>query len=406
MKDMYSFDMTYEAAFQTYQDTVAAYKAIFKELKLPVIVAEASSGDMGGDLSHEYLLSHAIGSDTVATCDSCGYAANDEVATSRPAPLGKAGDITAANVCTWRGITKDRKTLVNAWLYKPHDGTSPEDVNIHAVKSVVPDLDTALTGDVLPVWKESVTAATDAANPVRLINVVDSRLAPYVEKLSGSPEIVPADFSTGIKQSTITQGENGASLNLLRLADGDTCSRCESGSLRIDKALELGHTFYLGTRYSEPLDARVSPPDAPGKPVPVQMGCYGIGISRIFGTVAEHLADEKGLNWPSAIAPFQVVVIPTSSGETEQGMLDFYDQLALSGSRSEAPLDVVLDDRKQGFGWKMKDAELTGYPVAVILGKGWKEKGTCEVQCRRLSIKENVPFEAAPAYLRGLLEQL
>ncbi|KAF4123315.1 prolyl-tRNA synthetase [Geosmithia morbida] len=403
MKDMYSFDTTYESAFQTYQDTVAAYKAIFSELKLPVVVAEASSGDMGGDLSHEYLLAHPIGSDTMATCNSCGYAANDEVAASRPVPLSETSDVSASSVCMWRGITKDRRTLVNAWLYKPRYDITPEDVNIHAIKSVVPDLDTSLTGDVLPMWKDALEGAPKDA-PVRLLNVVDSRLSPFVKELADSPEIIPSEFSVGPEHSTITQTNNGSSLNLLRLQDGDGCVRCESGTLRVDRALELGHTFYLGTRYSEPLDALVSLPEAPGKKIPVQMGCYGIGISRIFGTVAEHLADDKGLNWPNAIAPFQAVVIPTS--DTTQDTLDFYDRLSQSGTRSDAPLDIVLDDRKQGFGWKMKDADLTGYPVTVVLGRGWKDKGTCEIQCRRLSVRENISLEAAPAYLRGLLEQL
>lgn len=404
MKDLYSFDLSYKSAFQTYQQVSVAYKAFFDELKLPIIVAEASSGDMGGDLSHEYHLANAIGADTVATCNSCGYAANDEVAASRPAAHAESTDDPASLLCLWRGVSRDRKTFVNAWLYKGRDDTSKEDVNIHAVRSVVPDLDTSITGNALSVWEAAWEKATHEGSPLpQLVNVVDSRLASSVEKLSSSPEIVPPTFGSSLKQTTITRSERNSSLNLMRLMDGDGCPRCESGSLKIHRALELGHTFYLGTRYSGPLDARVTLPESPEKPVPLQMGCYGIGISRIFGAVVEHMADKKSLNWPRAIAPFEVVIVPT--GETTPEILDLYDQLSGRGSSNTA-FDVVLDDRKRGFGWKINDADTTGYPVAVILGKGWRKDRTCEIQCRRLSVKEDIPVDQVPAYLKELLAKL
>lgn len=402
MKDLYSFDVTYESAFETYHQVSAAYKAFFDELKLPIIMAEASSGDMGGDLSHEYHLPHPIGSDTVFTCDSCGYSANDEVAVSRQSTATELRDDIRANLTIWRGISKDRKTLVNAWLYRANDDTTQEDVNIHAVKSVVSDLDTSVTGDLLPIWDDILRKAGDEELP-RLVNVVDSRLAPLIDQLSQSPDIVPPELASRLEQATITKSDDGSDLNLLRLSEGDGCPRCSSGTLQAHRALELGHTFYLGTRYSEPLDARVTMPESPKTPVSLQMGCYGIGVSRVLGAVVEHLVDAKGLNWPRAIAPFEVVVIPTSS--TNEDTLEFYDQLVASiGSGGQ--LDAVLDDRKQSFGWKMKDADTTGYPVAIVLGKGWKEKGVCEVQCRSLSIKEQVPLEDARGYVLELLSKL
>lgn len=404
MKDLYSFDSSYDSAFETYHEVAAAYKAFFDDLKLPIIVAEASSGDMGGDLSHEYHLANAIGADTVATCDGCGYAANDEVAVARPAAHAELGGDPSSRLCLWRGVSKDRKTFVNAWLYKARDDTSEEDVNIHAIKSIVPDLDTSITGDALPVWEAAWKEATKEGSPLpRLVNVADARLASSVEDLSGSPKIVPPQFGSLLEQKTITHAEDGSGLNLLQLKDGDGCPRCESGTLKIHRALELGHTFYLGTRYSEPLNARVALPQSSKELVPLQMGCYGIGLSRILGAVVEHMADKKGLNWPRAIAPFEVVIIPTS--ETTPEILNLYDRLSGSGS-SDTAFDVVLDDRRQSFGWKIRDADTTGYPVAVILGKGWRENRTCEIQCRRLSVKENVPVDEVPAYLKGLLAQL
>jgi prolyl-tRNA synthetase len=133
------------------------------------------------------------------------------------------------------------------------------------------------------------------------------------------------------------------------------------------------------------------------------MGCYGIGVSRILGAVAEHKADERGLNWPRAIAPFEIVVIPTSGVNSQT--LEFHDKLT-SWSSSGPGFDAVLDDRKETFGWKMQDADMIGYPVTIVLGKAWREKGICEVQCRSLSLKDNVAVEDLPLHLNGLLCRL
>ncbi|KAL6887864.1 hypothetical protein GGI43DRAFT_417244 [Trichoderma evansii] len=402
MKDLYTFDLTHDSAVETYRDVAGAYSAFFSDLKLPILVAEASSGDMGGEHSHEYHLSHPIGEDTVASCNSCGYTANDEVAAARSSRQID-GAISTSNFGLWRGITKDRKTLVNAWYPKIGESHSEDSWNIHAVKSVVPELDTSVS-DAAPFWSEALQEAKGQNGEIQLLNVIDSRLSGAFGGLQDELPLLPEDLANShIPQSSISQTPAGIDLNLLRIADGDGCPRCDTGKLEIHRALELGHTFLLGTRYSEPLEASVALPQNPGVPVPTQMGCFGIGVSRILGAVAEQLTDDKGLNWPRAIAPFEVVIIPTS-GVNEQ-TLDFYDSLTKDGSSTTA-LDVVLDDRKEAFGWKMQDADTTGYPVVVVLGKAWREKGVCEVQCRRLSVKENVKAEEVPQYIRTLLEQL
>ncbi|EHK16402.1 uncharacterized protein TRIVIDRAFT_40587, partial [Trichoderma virens Gv29-8] len=402
MKDLYTFDLTVENAVETYRDVASAYSAFFADLKLPILVAEASSGDMGGEHSHEYHLSHAIGEDTVAACSSCGYTANDEVAAARSSRQLE-GAISPSSFGIWRGITNDRKTLVNVWYPRLTNSPSGDSWNIHAVKSVVSDLDTSVS-DAASFWEEAVQQAERHDGKLQLLNVIDSRLATAFEDLHGELPLFPADLAgKEIQQSSISQTPAGEDLNLLRIMDGDGCPRCDSGELEIHRALELGHTFLLGTRYSVPLEASVALPQNPGVQVPVQMGCFGIGVSRILGAVAEQMADDKGLNWPRAIAPFEAVVIPTS-GVNEQ-TLEFYDALTKHES-SAARLDVVLDDRKEAFGWKMQDADMTGYPVVIVLGKAWRENGICEVQCRRLSVKENVKAEDVPQYVAALLQRL
>lgn len=393
MKDLYSFDITQDAATDTYKEVSAAYRAFFADLKLPILVAEASSGDMGGDHSHEYHLSNEIGEDTVAECTSCGYTANDEVAVAR---LSESSAITdPSQFRVWRGITKDKKSLVNVWY--PKTESADEGPNLHAVKNAVAELDTGIS-DGRSLWSEAASQ-----NDIQLLNIVDHRLAESFDTLKDQLPVIPKDIQLPNISSKTIADSNGRPLNLLRLATGDACPKCEDGSLQVHRALELGHTFYLGTRYSEPLEARVTLPQKPSKSVPLEMGCYGIGVSRIFGAVAEHKADDKGLNWPRAIAPFEVVIIPTSKINDET--LKFHDMLA---GRNESGLefDVVLDDRKETFGWKMQDADTTGYPVVVILGKPWREQGLCEVQCRSLGVKESVPVEDVPSFLKELLAKL
>jgi prolyl-tRNA synthetase len=185
--------------------------------------------------------------------------------------------------------------------------------------------------------------------------------------------------------------------------------------LKVQKAIELGHTFHLGTRYSKPMEATVTVPsglvenkstvqgNSPQSEentqdqVPMEMGCHGIGVTRTIGAVAETLADEKGLNWPRVMAPFEIVVVP-GKGLGEDS-LKIYDTL------SAATMDPVLDDRKVSIAWKLRDADLIGYPIIVLLGKKWKE-GLCEVQCRRLGVKQDVKVMDLKGFVENLLRQL
>ncbi|KAK7426858.1 hypothetical protein QQZ08_006604 [Neonectria magnoliae] len=408
MKDLYTFDLTTSAAIETYREVSAAYRSFFSELKLPFIVAEASSGDMGGDLSHEYHLPSAVGEDTVVTCGSCEYAANDEVATARSPPPSNAVAPTS-QIRVWRGISQDRNVLINAWYPQADNGQSDLAPNLHAVKSAVPELDTSIDNTVA-FWEDALSRGK-----AKVINVIDTRLASSFDSLREKLPLLPDNLkSHNAEHSFLGDAETNESLNLVRLADGDGCPKCEEGTLKIHRALEVGHTFHLGTRYSASLDACVMLPQTelpgaageglvPGTRHPVQMGCHGVGVSRIFGAVAEVLADKRGLNWPRSIAPFEVALIPTS-GVIEQS-LDLYDTLV--GRNDFGPgFDIVLDDRKLSFGWKMKDADMIGYPVVVIMGKLWKEGRICEVQCRRLSVDEKVSVEELPAFVSSLLEKL
>lgn len=425
MKDLYTFDVNLESALETYQQVSRSYSNIFREMRLPVLAAKASSGDMGGDLSHEYLLPTPLGEDRVASCNSCDYIVNEEVADT----VAVTKVHTGTPVGVWRGITKDRSTLVNVWYPKESGGQASgdlreytdADVNIFAVKSILPDLDAGVE-DVLPLWAAS--AAEPTQGPVTLINIVDGRLpASVVDSLgAGSVEAAiwpgghcPPPSVSNIVHSRI--GADGKPLNLLRIRTGDKCPHCSTGTLQVEKALELGHTFHLGTRYSNPLEATISAPsstttgvpaksvhskNAPGQAIsPIQMGCHGIGISRIIGAVAEHLADEKGLNWPVAIAPYSCVIIP-GRGVDDEMALEVYRSLYGSMGAETGYLDPVIDDRVKSLPWKLTDADLVGYPVIVVLGREWLSSERAEVQCRRLGIKEMVSIGELPRRVEEL----
>ncbi|KAF9869433.1 prolyl-trna synthetase [Colletotrichum karsti] len=431
MKDLYTFDVSPEAALETYNQVQAAYKGVFNALKLPVIVAKASSGDMGGDISHEYHLPTPVGEDTVITCDACDYTANTEIAETR---AGTTEHITTANTevsaaKVWRGISKDHATLVNVWypgellgelgVEEMHD----VDVSIPAVKAVIPDLDASID-DAMSLWEKAVAPESMSGERMKrrptLINLVDFRLASKKDELLHQqgrlwPLLQSATVMPEIDIITVAKGSDGQGLNVLAARSGDRCPSCDGGILKTRKALEVGHTFHLGTRYSEPLGATVSIPagldsgsDSDVQAVAerasaMQMGCHGIGVSRLIGAVVEHLADEKGLQWPRAIAPYETVIVPATDLAEEAARA--YDEITNPADGSVG-IDAVLDDRKVSFPWKLKDADLVGYPVVVVLGKVWKQTGNCEIQCRRLGIKETVPLAGLRQRVSQLLEQL
>lgn len=411
MKDLYTFDGSVESALQTYNDVRVAYDRIFSDMKLPVLSAKASSGDMGGDLSHEYHLPTPLGEDRVISCNSCDYVVNEEVAST--AISDEAATDSPFEI--WRGITKDRTKLVNVWYPKwtrPLDGGetreyTDQDINLAEVKSLVPDLDTAVE-DALPFWSAAVAAETRTATEI--LNIVDGRLpSSLASSLSGPTPTLPSWPSTltppptPLHPSTLqgsSNNNNNNPLNLLRIRTGDKCTHCSSGHLKVERAMELGHTFFLGTRYSQPLGAVATVPPST-QPSPFQMGCYGIGISRIIGAAAEHLADKKGLNWPAAIAPYSCVVIPGKDADEGEAVQVCREIDGIAGPERRA-VDVVLDDRSKTLPWKMSDADLIGFPVIVLLGREWRDARRVEVQCRRLGVRQAVELADLPAVVAKL----
>lgn len=429
MKDLYTFDISREDALSTYQDARDAYNAFFVDLKLPYMVAEADSGNIGGDLSHEYHLPSDQGEDLVVQCTDCGYAVNEEMTGEQviiPEGHTDTRNLIVEKTGLWRGITRDRSTIVEVVYPKSisliDDGgrshAQAAGVSTIKIKHLVPNVDLSVDmspEDELMINDTFDNAMEDDANTIdegkKILRFHDYRVCD--QSFSKYSLASPAE-------DLAKRSKERRYYNLIKPRDGDPCTKCSQKSIKLTKAIELGHTFHLGTRYSEPLGLSVVPKPSPstnqepqtqsGAPQErnfLQMGCHGIGISRLIAAVASTLSDSKGLNWPSEIAPYQVVIIPRNEHMDKTHLL--VDKINCTNVDLEGGkltmIDTVIDDRDKDFVWKLNDADLVGYPIIVVIGRGWKDR-LCEVQCRRLGIKEDVPLLSLGVRISEILTNL
>ena len=412
MKDLYTFDINAEEALMTYKTVREAYAAFFDELKLPYLVAKASSGEIGGDLSHEYHFPSSRGEDRVISCGTCAHTINEELAGNGSSQALSREHIESqqgngCGFCHWYGVSGDRSTLVQAIFPEKvsrhasgKQSWRESRVNPHPLKQQFPFLDMSVE-DGLKVFQDNTTEKVK-----KIILIYDYRVPHALRDDPSHGDITK--FGEGTLVTVVESRPD-----LVRVETGDKCQVCETGTLVVENAVELGHTFHLGTRYSEPLTASVAVEPAQQGYAPstgqalgyalMQMGCHGIGVSRLIAAVADSLADKKGLKWPSIIAPFQVLIVPTKGQEDAAEKI--YDLLCNS---DKTVLDAVIDDREKEFGWKLKDADLIGYPVIVIVGRDWQTQRQCEVQCRRVAggLKDRVPVKSLQEHVQTLLRHL
>lgn len=410
MKDLYTFDLTEASALETYREVQGAYRAFFDDLKLPYIVAEADPGKMGGSLSHEYHYPSASGEDTILSCKSCSHTFNEEAACAMPLVIQDPAD-----TAVFHGITRDRKTLLNVFYPKPHGSAENEThVNVHKIKAIIPDFDPSVGASALELYFANFSEYKDGKSELgtysQIINLFDLRLPRSVTEPSFSNHSDQPIFPEFIMDkripttSVVSDPTTDAPLNLLKIKAGDACPKCETGHLMVTSAVELGHTFHLGTRYSEPLKAVVANENREWSPV--EMGCHGIGISRMISAVADGYRDENGLCWPRVVAPFEAIVVYKDAAMKADAE-EVYDILSTRGLEScDDGVDVLLDDRERDLMWKMKDADLVGYPVMVVLGRGWGSSKTVEVQIRKTRQKVDVNLEDLREVVEGFLEDL
>jgi len=445
MKDLYTFDVSTEDAMKTYDEVKAAYIAFFDELKVPYLVAEADSGAMGGNLSHEFHFATPAGEDNVWSCDSCSYVANQELVERRID--SNEINLTLQQSVSWLGVTQDKKACVLVLVPNTdiHDGTAVDvtKLNSNSLKRALPEIDLSATTNTSSIFDTLNNDAETNNNPSKttLHILVDSRISalrdgvePLLATITQSfrSRNLVADFSKLRLNLITTDSTTNKPLILNNPEPGNGCPRCPTGTLKVQRCVELGHTFHLGTRYSAPLKALVEVPTQGGSPtsttattsspaattapptpsahrIPVSMGCHGLGISRLIGALASVLSTPSGLAWPRVLAPYEIAIVPSNPNllSAAEELLDDLSTSAFSfEERKSGSLDVVLDDRlDRQLGYKLKDADLIGYPVVLVVGRGWKE-GSVEVQCRRLGVKEEVLRGEVRGRVRELLGRL
>ncbi len=394
MKDAYSFDATDEAAQASYHKMYDAYARIFQRCGLKTIPVEADTGVMGGKFSHEFMVPAETGENEVVFCDGCGYAANVEKATSTVqkseggSQKSEVEKFATPGVLTIEALSKapynvaadcQIKTLVYMVESRPVLILMRGDDQLNEAKLT----GTLGTATFRPGEPEEIFAAL-GAHPGSLGAVTSTlkslELAIYAdERLRDAAEMTTGANEDGFHLRHVAIGRDiqvkqWADLRLVQ--PGEPCPKCGK-PLKVQRAIEVGHVFKLGTKYSQALNALFL--DEGGKQQPCIMGCYGIGVTRTLQAVIEQCNDQNGIIWPVSVAPYSVCITPLSTAPVSEVMKraeQIYADLTARG------IDVILDDRNERPGVKFKDSELVGFPIRVGIGEKSLAKGEVEVKPR------------------------
>jgi prolyl-tRNA synthetase len=409
MKDSYSFDLEPAGLDLSFDRHRTAYLEIFARLDIPVIPVEASSGAMGGKDSTEFMCPSEIGEDLVAHCPACNYAANVEKATSRLDEVADGPGLPAVE----RFATPGVRTIED--LASGYDAPANRQI-----KTLVYVLDGKLTlvlmrGDhalneqkladatgaveIRPAHPEEIKEALGAL-PGSLGAVGVTNLPVLSdEALRGRRDMVTGANTDDFHLRGVDVARDisvGTWADLREVAAGEPCIRCGE-PLELVATIEVGHIFKLGYKFTKAFGITVL--DASGKRVHPIMGCYGIGVERAMAAVVECHHDDRGIVWPVAVAPFSVVVTVAQSEDPESAKVgdSVYEQLTAAG------IEVIIDDRAERAGVKFRDAELTGIPFRVTVGKRGLADSTVEVTTRATGETVKVAIGDVVAHLRGAL---
>lgn len=410
MKDAYSFDATWEGLDESYAKHYEAYKRIFDRCGIEYFVVGASSGAMGGSKSEEFMVKSDAGEDTVAHCKGCGYAANVEVAQSVLAPISRSTDeskkifeISTPNIhsidelCEFLKISERETAKSRVYIFdkKPVLVLMSGNDEVNETK-----LESVLGSEVRPAHPEELVEITGAeAGSIGPVGfeykvIADNRLKDGNNLYSGANK---TNFHIGgidLKRDV----ENIQYFDLRTIETGEECTRCGK-TLEVFKAIELGHIFKLGTKYSEAMGANFL--NENGQANPLIMGSYGIGVDRVLACFIEQNYDDKGIVWEGALKPFDIQLLGLNMKkeivETESN--DIYKLLQTEG------YDVLFDDRRDAqAGFKFNDAELIGIPLQVIIGERNIKEGLVEIKIRKTGEKLVINKSELLTKLRELSE--
>jgi prolyl-tRNA synthetase len=392
MKDAYSFDTTDRGAMASYHKMYEAYQRIFARCGLKAFPVEADTGVIGGNYSHEFMVPAETGENDVVYCEACGYAANIEKATSgipktAPRDMGPAVEkFPTPGVVTIEALAKEPykvaanrqiKTLVYILDNKPVIILVRGDDQLNETKLM------ARTGAVAarPATVDEIVPLL-GAKPGSLGAVVNvpAEVPVYTDdRLQGANDMTTGANEDGFHFRNVSMERDikvTQWFDLRTVKVGEPCVKC-SEPVKIQRAIEVGHVFKLGTKYSEKLNALYL--DEAGKQHPAVMGCYGIGVTRTLQAVIEQSNDKDGIVWPIGTAPYTVCITPLSVKPDSDVMKlaeQYYAELTAKG------VDVILDDRDERPGFKFKDSELVGFPIRIGIGEKSLAKGEVEIKPR------------------------
>ena len=412
MKDAYSFDATDEGAMASYQKMYDAYTRIFARCGLKTFPVEADTGVIGGNYSHEFMVPAETGENEVAFCEACGYAANIEKATSGlPRTAAREAGAEAERFATPGVVT------IEALSKAPYSVPANRQI-----KTLVYVADSKLViilirgDDQLNETKfmgRTGAVAVRPATPEEIVSVLHARPGSLgaVVNVPAEVKIYADERLQGANGMTTGANEDGFHLrqvsmerdikvtawfDLRTVRAGEPCCKCGQ-PLKIRRAIEVGHVFKLGTKYSEKLSATFL--DVDGQRKPSVMGCYGIGVTRTLQAVIEQCNDKDGVIWPLSVAPYQVCITPLAvapESQARQLAEKFYAELTAKG------VEVILDDRDERPGVKFKDADLVGFPLRIALGEKSLAKGEVEIKPRGGAVQTVKIDEAVTEVLKRL----
>ncbi|MGZ4676018.1 MAG: proline--tRNA ligase [Acidimicrobiia bacterium] len=410
MKDAYSFDADLDGLGRSYDAMHDAYQRIFTRCGLTFRSVKAQSGEIGGDTSQEFMAVAAIGEDAFVWCEACDYAANTEAATRRSDP-----DVVIPEQPPRAPVHTPDMPGID--VVADHLGTTADLL----MKAIAFDVDGELVLALVPGDREVnefAVAAAYAPAAVRLYTDEDFAAHPEIPKGYIGPDFTgaartiadssiraPHGWVTGANEvdhhaTHMTLGRDFTPTDwndIVVVEQGDACPEC-GGPLRVDRGIEVGHVFQLGDKYSKALGALYT--DEHGAEHPMQMGCYGVGVSRILSAVVEEHHDDAGIAWPASVAPYQVhIVVLPGRGDTAVAVTaaaeELYDGLRARG------VDVLLDDRDASPGVKFADADLLGMPVQVTIGAKGVGRGVVERKVRATGERDELELAAALDALAG-----
>ncbi len=407
MKDAYSFDCDTEGLEKSYKKMFDAYCRIFERCSLPYIAVEADPGIMGGNISHEFMIPTPAGEDRVVVCGKCKYSASTEVAKCKESGApSKEKKLPIAEVETPGIMTIDKvsgllkvgpERLVKTLIYKCDDKIvalllrGDFGANEAKVKNYLKCASLELA-DAKTI--EEVTGApVGFSGPVKLRNtriIADNSVKGMVNFVAGANKKDAHLINVNIDRDFETK-EFG---DFRMITETDGCPACGK-PIQIKQAIEVGHTFKLGTKYSDALGAKFL--DKDGTEHAAIMGCYGIGVNRIMASLIETSNDKDGIIWPLTIAPYSIII--TALNMEDKKVREVSEDI--HGKLIRAGYDCLFDDRNDSAGVKFKDADLLGIPIKVIVGARNAKKGVLEIKDRKTGKVENVGQEELLSFLKN-----